>query len=1059
MAVNPGVGEIQAKRRKLLDGFDANEDFEEGLNESGKNLYAQECHFIYELLQNAGDAQATRVEFTLTRQSLEFRHNGARNFSLEDVNSITNYHRSTKGKDFEAVGKFGMGFKSVYHYTATPEIHSGDFHFRIKRMFYPETEGVRVDEVLNNWTKFTFPFDSQYKSPQEAFSEIRKGLSGIGAETLLFLRRIARIECMLENGEYLSILREESNHVVRIRRTVGSHEADPSYFLKFSRPLRVAADGRSIDFALAYGLSPKTEHCANVEVGNLSARDFSLAPLNGRVFIYFPAEKETSKLRFHIHASFASPMSRESLTDGTDNDRLVEDIASLAVESLPFLRDNGLLSVDKLGIFPIPNDGLSRRYEVIREQLVAAFNHEKLTPTKSGSFKPAADLMRSENRMADLFTDDDIVRIYQNYESPVWVKAPAMNHSREDDFLKALDLEMFGNADLLGLVIGEGHNGDKLEKLVTSFDDRKLLEFYKKLADIPERERRDETWFGRRGFRAVFRTTDGSMARPDSLFFPIEGVEGKAFRFLKKVYKDTDNKLIGFLQSVGVRTYSIANILKELAGKQSIYRTIASDSPEMKLHMAIVKLLITGYSSDRHIVNEFPSFLWLGETESGSFKLAKAVDLLMDAPYQDTGMREIRYAYPSKLVLSAQYKNELNESEFEALKDLLKHYSFITEFREQYINKDAFLDYSHPCYKELKLPEGCRKRNPWYRDCVIENIKTLVERKDDNLSKRIWMLLPRLKNSGIAHNPFKAIVRYNAGCTKEADSLLICSLRTLPWIKTIDGQWKKPADVNFATLHPMYESRERCEALTAILFGAKAAVVERAELERQKAQAELVEEVGAASKEEIREAVELMKSAKREGIDVKGMILRKRVAAEMPENASSNVASRQEKTSSVYAESEVQQRELRERSVRISQTMEREAHHRLIREYTDDSKRMRCQLCRHEMPFKKRNGEVYFECVQVFRGMQKESADQYLALCPTCYAIYDEWIRKHEANAAWLKAEIIRRSVNDGQGRISIDLPDTGTPDNRTPPTTGMSLYFTGKHFVDIQTVLHGECG
>jgi len=146
MAINPGVAEIQAKRRKLLDGLDANEGFEKGLHDSAIDQYAGKCHFIYELLQNAGDAGATEVEFTLSSDSLEFRHNGTRLFRIEDVSSITNYHQSTKkGEDYEAVGKFGMGFKSVFFYTTAPEIHSGDFHFRIERMFYPATDGARAD--------------------------------------------------------------------------------------------------------------------------------------------------------------------------------------------------------------------------------------------------------------------------------------------------------------------------------------------------------------------------------------------------------------------------------------------------------------------------------------------------------------------------------------------------------------------------------------------------------------------------------------------------------------------------------------------------------------------------------------------------------------------------------------------------------------------------------------------------------------------------------------------------------------------------------------------------
>ena len=62
MMINPGVTDIQNKRRKLLEGLDANEGFEQGLRESAIDQYAGKCHFIYELLQNAGDSSSDTME-------------------------------------------------------------------------------------------------------------------------------------------------------------------------------------------------------------------------------------------------------------------------------------------------------------------------------------------------------------------------------------------------------------------------------------------------------------------------------------------------------------------------------------------------------------------------------------------------------------------------------------------------------------------------------------------------------------------------------------------------------------------------------------------------------------------------------------------------------------------------------------------------------------------------------------------------------------------------------------------------------------------------------------
>jgi len=45
---------------------------------------------------------------------------------------------------------------------------------------------------------------------------------------------------------------------------------------------------------------------------------------------------------------------------------------------------------------------------------------------------------------------------------------------------------------------------------------------------------------------------------------------------------------------------------------------------------------------------------------------------------------------------------------------------------------------------------------------------------------------------------------------------------------------------------------------------------------------------------------------------------------------------------------------------------------------------MVCQICKEEMPFKKRDGEYYFEAVEALckTHLPKEHEAQWLALCP-----------------------------------------------------------------------------
>ena len=56
---------LQALRQKRLKWVESNREngFDEGINRLLTELYPDNAHFIYELLQNAEDPEATIVEF------------------------------------------------------------------------------------------------------------------------------------------------------------------------------------------------------------------------------------------------------------------------------------------------------------------------------------------------------------------------------------------------------------------------------------------------------------------------------------------------------------------------------------------------------------------------------------------------------------------------------------------------------------------------------------------------------------------------------------------------------------------------------------------------------------------------------------------------------------------------------------------------------------------------------------------------------------------------------------------------------------------------------------
>src|SRR6516225_3730879 len=152
-------------------------------------LYSERTHFIFELIQNAEDAGATELAFELFADRLELRHDG-RPFTEADVRGVCGVGKSGKSGDLTAIGKFGIGFKSVYAYTRSPRIHSGDEHFRIENYVRPFP--VEPPSAYSG-TLFVFPFDHDTVPAAVAAREIAAALAAIRPRILLFLRSIVRL--------------------------------------------------------------------------------------------------------------------------------------------------------------------------------------------------------------------------------------------------------------------------------------------------------------------------------------------------------------------------------------------------------------------------------------------------------------------------------------------------------------------------------------------------------------------------------------------------------------------------------------------------------------------------------------------------------------------------------------------------------------------------------------------------------------------------------------------------------------------------------------------------
>ena len=136
-----GMGlELDGRQRQVAEKQRQREG--RGLQRLSKELYSKDTHFVLELIQNADDNSyheslfsdgcdgVPSLKFVIGPTSVTVLNNEV-GFSEKNVRAICDVGRSTKGAHHSGyIGQKGIGFKSVFRVTDTPEIHSGGYHIR-----------------------------------------------------------------------------------------------------------------------------------------------------------------------------------------------------------------------------------------------------------------------------------------------------------------------------------------------------------------------------------------------------------------------------------------------------------------------------------------------------------------------------------------------------------------------------------------------------------------------------------------------------------------------------------------------------------------------------------------------------------------------------------------------------------------------------------------------------------------------------------------------------------------------------------------------------------------
>lgn len=993
-----------------------------GIRKIVEDLYPDNAHFIYELLQNAEDKGATEVEFILKKSSLAFEHNGLP-FDSHDIYAITDIGEGTKIHDDDKIGRFGVGFKAVFVYTETPHIWSPTFSFEIRDLVLPSPLDCRAE--FGDRTHFDFPFDNPKKSDKDAFSEVEVGLSQLAETTLLFLTHLKSIRwqnCQAPAGEVLKIPHSDI-HYEMVKKLDGKI-ISTSHFLMMSELVHGLKNHR-VGVAFPLDFQPKNQE---FDPNKSLSKQLKIIPANpGRVSVFFPAEKEISGLRFHLHAPFVPELSRASIKETPANKPLFDQLTSLVARSLHQIRDLGMLTLEFLSVLPNSQDSIPARYECIRSAIIREMNAKPLTPTHAKSHAPAIHLLQARASLKELLSDEDIQFLIGSENEPKqWGISAAQRNSNADRFLASLEITEWDTErfiELLSERAGEGNDDNEFYAWLC----RKSIEWHQRLYAFLKAELGPEDDLWRCEDLKLVRLSDGNYSRGSKCFFPSEGFEYDDVlpRINAGIYssgksKNQKENARSFLLAIGVSEVGEAEQAEVILKNRYTYE---AKIPNEKTYRKDLKRFVALLEKEPGKASLFAEhYIFLGD--DGDWHTPN--DIFLDQPFRQTGLSHFHKALgedAKRVALNESYQNRGI-----AVERLAKFAEAVGAHTQLEITETTC--YANPQWSYLRSVSGERFTSPINCDYKIEGLDNLLETPSIELSKLIWTTM-----CSVAHKSLRAVYRKSeAWGALHADSQLVHHLKEAAWIPQINGSFVPPTEASSEYLPQGFPFDPGFHWLKAVGFGINIVKRSEAELKRQ----ESAQELGFEDNDCLDRARRFIGFP----VQVQERILAElesRQAIELPEHVPVNPARRAERVGDNAANAPDRDTEGRMRAVSIGlEEVKKEAGQYLREQYTNSDQEMICQICKAQLPFKLDDGSDYFEKVEFLPNLKGRHYQNYLSLCPNHAAMF-----RYANGSADITIEMLMALAGN---ELEIILAQN---DN--------TIYFTKTHLADLKAIIGAE--
>lgn len=771
------------------------------------NIFDEKTHFILELIQNADDCCSEEVTFKIYPDRLVIENTGT-SFDEKNVFALSNIGRSTKGENH--IGFFGIGFKSVFQVTDSPEIHSGPYHFKYddKNLIVPEWINQPDYEPLSG-SVFNLPFKDN-----EVFKEINEQLNLFTGSVLLFLRHIKIIHVNDVSFELKKHSYVENTFTLLKNGSIESH------LKKYSSVLEIPIEIQQI-IQRDRGLKWSKKRLEEISISfQVDENGVPTPNQKGRIFAFFPTEITTG-LSFNLQADFHVPLTRTTLQNpkGDWNQWIFQNAYQPIVKLIEDFKKSPILKTAFYSLFPKQTDLNHDYLESLKKGIDAYIWENPVVYTMQGKWVKPSQAIIPEEGISVLIEEKHLKRFYG-----------------KDNFYVSDEIDKIGISYLK-----EHIKEITLEAL-----------FDKVFPDNQWMENRPQIWFIKL-YALVWdwiQTKSNSRWEKEQLINRIK--KAKIFLSVSGKLKAVENKPRN-LYRVGpqqIRFVSLIGKEYELLN-QKLYTRIFSDATKsldkktdrLKARQLIEEIILI-LSAQQIIIDIIkPAFdNWKKHTDSKLLKYTDFIRRFTEKPEKDMILlreqKTKQYLKPSLLFLPPEYSVD------STLRDLFQGFeaSFVSTayIKEQTLRDSEKSREQITSWRNFFRKLGVNERpvivtesndiekkdieiilSKYYPNRIINDSNWGYQKKDHNFDKSLRTVIDSLKDKDLPNrlekaklllrvlndnwdyykNFLKCYYQYHPtgayGWSKDelGPSSLATTIKETPWIPTLKGHLLKPAHV------------------------------------------------------------------------------------------------------------------------------------------------------------------------------------------------------------------------------------------------------------------------